>query len=241
MVISHQFKYLFVEFPRTGTTAVSRELCKVYGGTRIMRKHSSYQEFLKFASPEEKKYFVFTCVRNPLDDAVSHYFKLKTDHDEQYTNTQKLKKRRRLAEKVDNYLYQYIHEKNIDFPTFFRKFYVIPYNNWNSMSKSRFDYVMRFENLTDDFATVLTLIGLEPIRPLPSRNVTSERERDFWSYYTPDLIPRAKRIFGPFMKQWGYEYPAEWGKNSVPWWNQMEFHIFTFIRKLYWSYFRTRI
>ena len=75
MIISHQHKYLFVELPRTGTTAVSRELRLMYAGTRILRKHSSYQEFLRKASDEEKKYFVFTCIRNPLDDAVSHYFK----------------------------------------------------------------------------------------------------------------------------------------------------------------------
>ena len=64
MVISHENKYVFVEFPRTGSTSISRELVQCYGGKRILRKHSSYNEFLKKATPEERKYFVFSSDRN---------------------------------------------------------------------------------------------------------------------------------------------------------------------------------
>ena len=243
MIISNQHKYVFVELPRTGSSTVSRELRLHYAGTRILRKHSTYQEFLKVASEEEKKYFVFTCVRNPLDDAVSHYFKIKTDHHKKFKDGEKAKDgdRKRLADKMNAFLFGQISEKNMDFPTFFRKFHVVSYNTWASMSIGRYDYVMRFENLQDDFATVLKLLGLEPIRPLPYLNVTSERKRDFWTYYTPEIIPRARRIFGPYMKQWGYEFPAEWGDRSVPWWNQLEFDIFNIFRRLYWSLLRPKI
>lgn len=241
MIISHKHKYVFVEFPRTGTTSVSRELCQQYAGIRILRKHSTYQEFLKVASPEEKDYFVFTCIRNPLDDAVSHFFKLKTDHRERYTHPEKARNTKRLAERMDAYLYGRIHRHNMDFPTFFRKFYVIPYNNWSSMAIKRYNYVMRFENLQVDFTNALKRIGIEPVRPLPYRNVTTERKREFWTYYTPEIIPRARRIFGPFMKQWGYEFPEAWGDQSISWWNQVEFDFFTFWRRLYWGTLREHI
>jgi hypothetical protein len=242
MILSHQHKYLFVEFPRTGTTAVSKELVQLYDGKRILRKHSSYQEFLRIASEEEKKYFVFTCVRNPLDDAVSHYFKLKNDHGERYTDEEMASKRRkRLSEKLDARMYNVIQEKDMDFPTFFRRYHIIPYNNWSSISIKRYDYVMRFENLQDDFATVLNRIGLEPVRPLPFRNTTSQRKKEFWMYYTPDIIPKARRIFGPYMKQWGYEFPQEWGESPIPWWNQFEFDFFNFFRRFYWNYLRAYI
>ena len=36
MIISHEHKYVFVEFPRTGTTAISKELCLNYFGKRIL-------------------------------------------------------------------------------------------------------------------------------------------------------------------------------------------------------------
>lgn len=241
MIISHKNKYVFVELPRTGTTAVSRELCQLYGGERILRKHATYNDFLKAASPEETKYFAFTCIRNPLDDAVSHYYKLKTNHGERYTKVIKPSARRRLAERLDALMFRYIHRKDADFTDFFKRVYIFPYNNWVSMNRDQYDYVMRFENLSEDFSKAIQLIGLELKRPLPPRNVTSSRSRDFTTYYTEDLIPRAKRVFGPFMKEWGYEFPQEWGNDPIPWWNQMEFQVFTGIRKIYWTYLRTYI
>jgi hypothetical protein len=241
MIISHKFKYVFVEYPRTGTTAVSKELCQNYSGQRILRKHSTYQEFLKVASPEEKKYFVFTSVRNPLDDAVSHYFKLRTDHRERYTNREKVRNGKRLAEILDAYLFRYLQKKEMDFPTYFRKFYVIPYNTWSTISIKRYNYIMRFESLRDDFATVLKMLDIEPLRPLPERNVTGERKKEYWMYYTPEIIPRARRIFGPFMKQWGYEFPKEWGDQPISFWNQVEYEFFTLFRRVYWSVLREHI
>lgn len=241
MIISHLHKYVFVELPRTGTSAVSRELRLNYGGERFLRKHSSYQEFLRIASHEEKQYFVFTCIRNPLDDAVSHYFKLKTDHRTKFSNEKKGRGRKRLADRVDAWMYKTIRGDDLDFPTFFRRFHLLPYNNWSSMSIDRYNYIMRFESLQDDFARVLQLIGLEPVRPLPHRNVTAGRRRDYWTYYTPEIIPRARRIFGPYMKQWGYAFPPEWGDAPIPWWNKLEYNLSTSIRKLYWSFLRPKI
>jgi hypothetical protein len=241
MIISHQYKYVFVEYPRTGTTAVSKELCENYAGKRILRKHSTYQEFLKVATPEEKKYFVFASVRNPLDDAVSHYFKLKTDHGERYTNREKVRNGKRLSEIMDAYLFRYLQKKDMDFPTYFRRFYVIPYNTWSTISIKRYDYIMRFENLTDDFANVLKKLGITPVRPLPHRNVTGERKKEYWMYYTPEIIPRARRIFGPFLKQWGYEFPKEWGEQPISFWNQVEYEFFTLFRRVYWSVLREHI
>jgi len=54
---------------------------------------------------------------------------------------------------------------------------------------------MRFESLQEDFEKVLGLIGIEPKRPLPVVNRTTERRADFASY-SPEVIPRAKWIFG---------------------------------------------
>lgn len=239
MVISHKHQYVFVELPRTGTTAISRELCQLYDGERILRKHATYNDFLKIASPEETRYFVFTCIRNPLDDAVSHYFKLKTNHGDRYTRAIKPGARKRLAERLDLILFKYINKKDAGFADFFKKAYILPYNNWVSMNRDQYNYVMRFENLPEDFARVIQLIGLELKRPLPPRNVTSSRDRNFASYYTEDLIPRARRVFGPFMKEWGYEFPKEWGNGPIPWWNHLEFKVVNQVRKIYWNYLRT--
>jgi len=76
MIISNKYKYVFIELPRTGTTAISQELCDFYGGERIFEKHSKYSFFKKNATLEQQGYFIFSCLRNPLDRTVSLYFHL---------------------------------------------------------------------------------------------------------------------------------------------------------------------
>lgn len=241
MIISHQYRYLFVELPRTGSTAISRELRENYAGERILRKHSTYYEFLKKATPEEKTYFTFSCIRNPLDDAVSRYFKLRSDHRRRYTDPDKLKKRWTVVERMETWLYHYIQKTGDDFPSFFLKFYLLPYDNWASMTHRQFDCVLRFEHLREDFDQVLRLIGIEPVRPLPVVNKTGARARDYLAYYTPRTIPRARRIFGPFMRQWGYQFPPEWGETAVPGWHQFQYEFIARFRHLYWRHLRYRI
>ena len=60
MIISHVHRYLFVELPHTGSSAVSRELREHYAGTQILYKHARYAEFLRSCSAEERDYFVFS-------------------------------------------------------------------------------------------------------------------------------------------------------------------------------------
>ena len=59
MIISHRHRYVFVELPRTGSSAVRRELRELYDGVPILHKHSTYDEFRRQASEDERGYFVF--------------------------------------------------------------------------------------------------------------------------------------------------------------------------------------
>lgn len=241
MIISHVHKYLFVELPRTGSTAISRELCQQYDGQRILRKHSTYFDFRRVATAEERSYFVFSCIRNPLDDAISRYFKLRTNHKQRFTDPAKVQRRANLAERIESGLFRYVTRHDADFDTFFRKSYILPYNNWATMSRQYYDYVIRFERLQEDFDCVLRLVGIEPKRPLPLRNPTANRQRDFSRYYADETVARAKRIFGPFMRTWGYEFPAEWGDVNVSRWNQLNFDVANVFRTIYWRHLRLRV
>jgi hypothetical protein len=241
MIISHTHKYLFVELPRTASTAISHELREMYDGQSILRKHATYYDFLKIASPAEKEYFVFAGIRNPLDDAVSLYFKYRGDHKQKFTAlAENRRKKRRLAEHAAAIKFRFIKQTEADFPTYFKRFYKIPYNTWSDLSHKQFDFVIRFENLQADFARALELIGIEQKRPLPQVNPTGGRGRDFASYYTPEIIPRARRVFGPYMRQWGYTFPPEWGDAPLPWWTQAEFAFYNVFRNVYWRYVRYR-
>lgn len=261
MIISDEHRYLFVELPRTGSTAIGRELREQYGGRKILRKHSTYQDFLRIATPAQQTYFVFSGVRDPLDDVVSRYYKLKTDHNERYshpvrsryavgvrranealagTATLPVERRRSLPQRLENRMFRYIRRTGSDFSSFFMHYYHLPYDNWSRLAHDRFDRVIRFEHLQDDFAAVLRDLGIEQSRPLPVANRTSEKG-DFRTEFSPQAARRARRVFGPYMQRWGYEMPPEWGGgSSVSWLDRVLFDALAIPRTAYWRLARGR-
>jgi hypothetical protein len=229
MVISHEHKYLFVEVPQTACTAISRELLECYGGKRILKKHATYVDFLKQATPAERDYFAFAGVRNPLDIAVSLYFKLKHNHKNQFTDPRKASNDGVVAFKRQ---YEFVQRTDADFPTFFKQFKTSVHNDYYLLRHRDLDFIIRFENLADDFAEALRRIGLTPLRPLPQINPTQGKGRDFWSYYTPEIRAQACRSFGPYLQKWGYAFPADWGQPRVPWLSRMRFRTADFAAEL---------
>ncbi len=238
MIISHKYKYLFVELPQTGTTAINRELQEHYDGQEILHRHATYREFLKVANGLQKSYFVFSTIRDPIDNAVSTYFKCKTDHHGTYSAVRNRPLFSRLIFRNRTRGLDFMQSTNADFSTYFLKFYRLPYDNWSAISHHRFDFIMRFERLGKDFPRALEMIGLKEVRPLPIFHTTGEKRSNYASYYTPEAIERAKHVFGPFMEKWGYRLPHGWGEHEVSWLDRLQYRLLGGFRKSYWSYLR---
>ncbi|MDP8904620.1 MAG: hypothetical protein M3N29_04785 [Chloroflexota bacterium] len=237
-MISDRHRYVFIELPRTGTTAVAAELVDNYDGREILGKHSTYRDFLRIANDDQKRYFAFASIRNPLDVAVSRYVQLKTNKGQRFTDPLKLKQRDTVVERIENRIYRWVQQNDATFEQFLRRWYVLPYDTWASLDHRRMDAVLRFEHLGDDFAQTLRRIGIEPLRPLPQVNVTPARERDFVSYYAAGAIGRAVWVFGPYMREWGYEFPASWGSPKVPLWARLAYRVARVFRTIYWRFIR---
>ena len=199
MMISHEHRYVYVEVPRTGSSAVRLELREKYGAEPILRKHATYRDFLRQATEDEKTYFVFSGIRNPLDVAVTRYVHIKGNVKDHFTDTWSVKIRNSLASRIERRIYAWTQRTNATFADFLKRWYIVPYDTWTSLDHERIDMVLRFEHLQEDFAEALRRIGLEQVRPLPAINVTPGRERDFVGYYTPDIVERAVWVFGPYM------------------------------------------
>lgn len=241
MIISHKHRYLFVELPRTGSTAIRRELRELYDGTPILHKHATYLEFARQASADEQTYFVFSGIRNPLDDAVSRYFKLKTDHKQRFSDPDQHQRRRRpLTSLLDRRMFDFLRRTDADFSTFFLHFYVLPYDTWASLSHEQFDHLIRFENLSEDFDTALRRIGIEPVRRLPHINPTGQRARGFASYYSPAAIRRARRVMGPYLERWGYAFPESWNIERPTRMHRLGYQGFSRVAQVYWRALRPR-
>ena len=234
MIISHKYKYLFLETPHTGSTAISRELRENYAGVSILHKHAIYPEFLVVSSPEEKEYKVFAGIRNPLDEAVTQYFKYKTNHDGIYSNKSNLLINGGWVTPENLSRFRFIQETDADFETYFLKYYTRTYTNVISLAKNVLHFVIRFEHLQEDFGRALDHLGIEQVRPLPHTNSTSGRKRDYRSYYTPACYDRAHKVFGAYMQRWGYEFPRQWGVDTVSWPRQVSYRVQDALKRFYW-------
>jgi hypothetical protein len=242
MVIDHRHRFIFVELPLTATSAISKEIREQYGCEPFLNKHATYDDFLRKATPEEKAYRSIGSVRNPLDQTVSMYFKYKNDLDERFSTGRKRPGkwlRKSLARNRDKVRYSYIIDNNASFEDYFMHFFKWPYSNWSIVHHKKFDHIIRFEHLVDDYRKVFTDLGLPITRDLPQANKTPEKKSDFWSYYESDAAKRrAKFVFGPFMRYWGYSFPADWNHIKEPFYAQWLYAMGNIVRKLYWRFLR---
>lgn len=217
MIVSEKYKYVFVEQPLTASTAIASELTEYYGGREVLSKHSNYSDFLRVATDEQRKYKVVIGVRNPLDQIVSVYQKLKTNHGNAYNNPRIYEENGGWVSKRQRNMFQYIHAEKHGFSDYFLHFFGRPRIKMNQYlwCPTRYDFVIRFERLQSDFAEFLRLVGAEKVRDLPVVNKTAGK-RDYFSYFTPDTHKTVMYVFGPVMSAWGYEAPHDWQTRNVP-------------------------
>lgn len=223
MIISHKHRFLFVEIPHTASHSISQQLIAHYGGKPILRKHANVTQFLGRATAEEKSYFKFATVRNPLDMAATDYAKLKGNHKGQFTNPEMLIENGGHVTKDHLREFQYIQSNAADFSSFFKAFRSKLYNNWFLVGHQHFDYVIRFEILQEGFSAVLKRLRVEQVEAIPHVNKTKGKESSYEEFFTADIYQRAASCYGPFMKKWDYSFPSEWGEIPVPRMSRLQF------------------
>jgi len=239
MIISYKHRYLFVELPRTGTTAISRELCENYEGEAILKKHATYEDFLRSSEGKKcREYYRFSCIRHPMDKAVSLYFKYKTDHRSYYSSGRRKGKDNWIVRMQQNSQFKFIISANADFSDYFMRYFWVPYDDWSILSHDKFNRIIRFEDLDDGLCKVLRDLDIEQVRSLPRKNVTASRADDFFQYYTKRTRQRAKWVFGPYMDKWRYSFPPNWDMEGVGPINNMVYRAVNAFRSLYWRCYR---
>lgn len=217
MIVSHRHRFVFLEVPQTGTTAIAQELLESYGAEEVLHKHAHLREFLRVASPAERRYRVALSIRHPLDRLYSYYRKLLADHRGEFTSPDRWVENGGWVTFQDRERRAFLLERGDDFGAYLERFHVgtppvISQYNWG---KRRHDFRIRFERLNEDFQAFLRHMGIEPLRDLPPVNVTRGRTREFFSVYPEALRPEMVRVFGPLTREWGYDFPAEWGGTAA--------------------------
>ena len=201
LMISFQKRFLFVHVPKTAGNSIQsvlrgyseEELVALRGeqdgverfGLRNpkykIKKHSTLAEYrAALGETEFGDLYKFACVRNPWDRMISLYFT-----PTQNTAVWDRKKFRKVivnALPVSDYLR--LNERDKD-----------PFENVN--------YIIRFENLTNDFRAVCAALDISPTI-LPRYN-RSNREH-YSRYYDDELRELVHARFGPEIERFGYTF-----------------------------------
>ena len=127
MIISHKYKYLFIGLPFSASSAISKELYLEHEGEPYLRKHSLYFEFEKTANNQQKKYFVFAVLRNPMDIAVTIYEKMKANAKGNFTNPKLFTENGGHITKQQRKKFNYIHNNNASFQKYFKNFFSLSF------------------------------------------------------------------------------------------------------------------
>lgn len=203
-MISFQKRFLFVHIPKTAGNSIQSVL-RDYSEDQLValrkeqdgverfglrnprykiKKHSKLSEYHDALGDEQfRSLYKFTCVRNPWDRMVSYYF-TPTQNPETW-DRKKFRDMISKAVSVADYLRLHTGEED-------------PFVN--------VDYVMRFENLVEDFRAVCGAIGISP-PALPQYN-RSNREH-YSKYYDDELRELVGARFAPEIERFGYAFGTQ--------------------------------
>ena len=240
MIISHKYKFLFIGLPFSASSAISKELNKKYEGQARLRKHSLYHEFLETATIEEKKYFVFAVIRNPMETEITSYEKMKNNIKGNFSNVALYKHSGGHITEKQRKKFEFIQKKQASFEKFFLQFYRQPYDNLASLTIPYCDFVIRYENIQEDYITALKKAGIKDPLPLPLANKTFGKKNKITDYYTKKTQGRAVSVFGPFLEKYDYSFPVEWGEIKVSTYHKLKFKLISYLKKIKIKYFTIR-
>ena len=200
-MISLQKHFLFVHIPKTAGNSIQTAL-RDYSEDQLValrkeqdgierfglrnpkyniKKHSTLAEYRDALENEQfRSLYKFSCVRNPWDRMVSYYF-TPTQNPETWDR----KKFRKMISKIVSVAdYLRLDQEEED-----------PFTN--------VDYIMRFENLAEDFRTVCGKVGISAAT-LPRYN-RSNREH-YSKYYDDELRELVRTQFAAEIERFGYTF-----------------------------------
>ena len=152
-----------------------------------------------------------------------------------FTNPELFTENRGHISKKQRERFNFIHDNNASFQEYFIKFFNKPYDNHTSITLDKCDYVIKYENITDDYKTALIKAGIENPKYLPVANKTAGGKKDLSEYYTKDVQSLASFVFGPYLKKYVYQFPKDWTHTKIPLSAQFLFYIGGIMRKWKWK------
>lgn len=209
----------------TGSTAISKELIEIYDGENILFKHSNIEHAISKLKIDISKYYVFTVYRDPIDQCFSKFSKIKINH----KNSLDLNKIKRKS-----YLSYIIIKKTrnngLNFEEYINfKYKYYPFDSAFSLNKSYCNYIISFNNLSNDFNQCLLNCGITPKRELKVFNSTDKSKANQTTYELKKNI--IEYVFGPYLIENNFHNYLNYELN-VNIWRNFIFKLFKKLRKI---------
>lgn len=203
LMISLRYKFLYVHIPKTAGNAV-QNILRHYSEDQVVcltpyqdgverfevrndqfniQKHSTLNDYQReLGEATLASLFKFCCVRNPWERAISYYF---SPH------------RGVSVWDRDNFLK--LLDEMLPIPAYLKLDGTVA----KSSPFQNVDFVMRFERLESDFATVCQRLGL-PKQDLAVRNKSARQH--FSTYYDADLVEIVRQRFSDEINEFDYRF-----------------------------------
>ncbi|SDX80628.1 Sulfotransferase family protein [Allochromatium warmingii] len=217
MLLSPKYRFLFVHIAKTGGTSVRAALeglrwrdpwyypmflCSRFShlsGHRLATKLPRHAKIVAAKELLPKDYFdslfKFAFVRNPWDLQVSSFHHIRRERPQYlggHDNFADFLRWKLNPERP----YQYHLDTSITLQTE----YLIDLSGQVVV-----DFIGRYEQLQDDFATICTRIGIQTPR-LPHARQATDRQRDYRGYYSDDTAELVAQYFARDIQMLGYRF-----------------------------------
>ncbi len=212
-MVSHKYKCIFVEVPKTGSTSVrmilgrplrphlglweTRRLMESYwtqrGGRSERLRESLYllrskARRQRIGEQQFQDYFKFGFVRNPWDRVVSLYERTEARQMRETTSFEEFVRGIRFSSSTC--VHSSPHRYQLDW-------FLGPSGEMLA------DFIGKFENLADDWALIVKRLGAEGTLPHTRKNPRSRHYTEYYSRQTKEIIARR---FDVDIEHFGYEF-----------------------------------
>jgi chondroitin 4-sulfotransferase 11 len=196
-MIDHKNKIIFAHIPKTGGTSVEKLFPEGFGP-----QHHPLSWFKKQRPHIYKKYFKFSICRNPYDKIVSEYFWHVHDPLNQFKGRFQclsFNEFVKLFFKIDGSFLEFKYdgwfEMHFETHRMPQTFFLDPVSD--------LDFIIRFENLQEDFDIVCEKIAI-PQQQLPHQNKT--KHKCYTEYYDDETREIVTKKYGLDIEYFGYEF-----------------------------------
>ena len=191
MIVNHEYKYVFVAVAKTACTSIQRSLERAPDPPPEIY-HMRLKDILN-QHPDAKNYFKFGFVRNPYDRLASAYYDFKNSPNHRswaYPIYQYERFRDFVLDLNDGPCKDFIHLRP-------------QYDYLEYKGGIGVDFIGRFENLLNDFRSVVSHVGLNERELSHWRN--GGRQHSWQSEYDEETTEIVYEFYKRDFEKFGYE------------------------------------